>query len=358
MLNKGIFLLVYITLCANAFQRGAIRFPVHTIGSYPRDLALYESSVDKATAFPDKEFDKPTLRRTLDKEFLNVALPAFVGLAADPVASIIDAMYVARLGAAQQAGMGIAISAQFTIAKLYNDPLEKTSTSLVAGKTGEDLEASAATSIATATVIGTIQCIIFSLFGSRILRLMGVQTGSDMMRPALEYLKWRAMGIPAATMILATNGIFRGRGDTKTPLLCTSFGNIVNIVLDPILIFSCNMGCAGAGAATAISQWAAAIPLLYLLNKNIPIKIFSRDASFFADAARMYFRAGGLIFLRTIAKLSTYNHHLLRRSAVGNSRHGRVRCHLQPWLCNLTAVRVHLYRGAVAAGQGRALRLR
>jgi hypothetical protein len=43
---------------------------------------------------------------------------------------------IGRLGAAEQAGMGIAISAQYSIAKLYNDPLLKSSTSLVANKSG------------------------------------------------------------------------------------------------------------------------------------------------------------------------------------------------------------------------------
>lgn len=42
--------------------------------------------------------------------------------------------YTGRCGPIDQAGMGIAISAQYSVAKLYNDPLLKTSTSLVAGR--------------------------------------------------------------------------------------------------------------------------------------------------------------------------------------------------------------------------------
>jgi Na+-driven multidrug efflux pump len=83
-------------------------------------------------------------------------------------------------------------------------------------------------------------------------------------------------------------------------------GNIVNILLDPFLIFHCGMGCAGAGAATAFSQWVAAIPLLYLLNKAVPIKIIGRDRAFFDAAFSSYLKAGGLIFLRTVAKIAAY----------------------------------------------------
>lgn len=252
----------------------------------------------------DEEYDKFTTG--LDKEFAQVAAPAFVSLAADPLASLVDAMYVGRLGAVEQAGMGIAISAQFSIAKLYNDPLLKTSTSLVANKEGDELSSSVATSIMSAIIIGVLQCILFLTASGPIMHIMGVGIGSEMRAPALKYLKWRALGVPAATVLLVTNGIFRGRGDTKTPLYCTTLGNLVNIILDPILIFHCKMGCAGAGAATAISQWVAATPLLYLLYKSIPFNLFTQKKGFFKESVDSYIRAGSLIMLRTISKIGTY----------------------------------------------------
>jgi putative MATE family efflux protein len=192
------------------------------------------------------------------------------------------------------------------VAKLYNDPLLKTSTSLVAGKSGQELSASVATAVATAAVIGTLQSLGFLFFTNNILSIMGVPLNSEMRKPAVNYLLWRAAGIPAATMLLVTNGIFRGRGDTKTPLYCTTLGNLVNIVLDPILIFACGMGCAGAGAATAISQWVAAVPLLYLLHKSIPFNIFGMEKGFLEQAIASYSRAGSLILLRTVAKIAAY----------------------------------------------------
>ena len=247
-----------------------------------------------------------TMRNKLDNEFVNVALPAFVTLAADPLASIVDAIYVGRCGAIDQAAMGIAISSQYSIAKLYNDPLLKTSTSIVANKSGDDLSASVATAMATAIVIGVLQSLCFLFFGAQILAVMGVSSTSEMKSPALAYLFWRSLGIPAATVLLVANGIFRGRGDTKTPLYCTLLGLVVNIVLDHVLILEYGMGCAGAGAATAISQWLSAIPLVYLLNKAIPFNIFGREKGFFKSAIQAYATAGGLIFFRTVAKISAY----------------------------------------------------
>jgi Na+-driven multidrug efflux pump len=153
----------------------------------------------RSTSF-DSSFDTRNvtsvlaLKKKLDFEFLNVALPAFVALAADPLASFVDAVYVGRLGVKDQAGMGIAISTQYSLAKLYNDPLLKTSTSLVAGKSGDDLSASVATSLMIATSIGLLQMIVFLVFTSQLLTFMSVAPNSDMRQPAIAYLKWRALG--------------------------------------------------------------------------------------------------------------------------------------------------------------------
>ena len=248
-----------------------------------------------------------TMRRKLDKEYVNVMLPAFVSLAAEPLASLVDAVYVGRCGAVEQAAMGIAISAQYSVAKLFNDPILKTATSIVANKEGEELSSSVSTALITGAIIGTIQSIGFFFFAGQIFSLMGVPRAAEMRKSAVGYLAWRAAGVPAATVLLVTNGIFRGRGDTKTPLYCTTFGNLVQILLDPILIFGCGMGCAGAGAATAISQWAAAIPLLYLLHRSIPFNVLSSKTGFFTQAFQAYATAGSLIMLRTVAKISAYS---------------------------------------------------
>lgn len=264
------------------------------------------ASVSPAEETKPSQSDLDRLYSKLDREIFSVALPAFFSLAADPLASIVDTIFVGRLGALQQAAMGISISAQYSISKLYNDPLLKTSTSIVAGKSGEELEASVATCIATAIVIGTLQMLLFLFVGGPIMKVMGVGPLSEMRQPALSYLRWRAIGIPAQTVLLVVNGIFRGRGDTKTPFYCTVLGSVINIVLDPLFIFTLKMGCAGAGIATSISQWVCAVPLLLLLNKTVPIKILGRDKEFYRSAYTAYLEAGGLLLLRTVAKIGAY----------------------------------------------------
>ena len=53
--------------------------------------------------------------------------------------------------------------------------------------------------------------------------------------------------------------------DTRTPLAITLGANVVNLALDPLLIFRCGYGVGGAAAATAVAEWLAAAAYLACL---------------------------------------------------------------------------------------------
>ena len=54
--------------------------------------------------------------------------------------------------------------------------------------------------------------------------------------------------------LVGMQGVFRGVGDTKTPLLATVVSNALNVLLDPIFIFALRWGVVGAALATVTSQ--------------------------------------------------------------------------------------------------------
>jgi Na+-driven multidrug efflux pump len=98
--------------------------------------------------------------------------------------------------------------------------------------------------------------------------------------PAKQYLTLRAIGCPAVVVSLAVQGVFRGFKDTRTPLFATGevffcylhinqsltlsqwyyfflsavTGNVLNMVLVPILMFTLGYGVRGSAIATVISQ--------------------------------------------------------------------------------------------------------
>src|SRR5690625_4295143 len=99
-----------------------------------------------------------------------------------------------------------------------------------------------------------------------IVRVMGA-TG-ELVGPTVEYLRIRALAGPALLIITAGLGIFRGWQDTRTPLHVSLLLNLVNLVLDPILIFGVGWGLRGAAVATAIAQWAEAAAFLWLISSR------------------------------------------------------------------------------------------
>ena len=96
--------------------------------------------------------------------------------------------------------------------------------------------------------------IIYAVLASGIIQGMGVTTASPMWHSALSNLRLRAFGTPAATLWLVTNGIFRGLGDTKTPLVNWLAFPVLNAALDPLFVFTFGFGASGAALGTLLAQ--------------------------------------------------------------------------------------------------------
>jgi MATE family multidrug resistance protein len=89
---------------------------------------------------------------------------------------------------------------------------------------------------------------------------------------AAGYIRARLPGEIGIVVGMAAASFFRGLGDTRTPLYATIGGNLVNVVLDYGLIFGelgmPEWGVFGAGVATAIGHWSAAIGMMALLLRR------------------------------------------------------------------------------------------
>jgi Na+-driven multidrug efflux pump len=116
----------------------------------------------------------------------------------------------------------------------------------------------------------------------------------------------RAFGTPAATLWLVTNGIFRGLGDTKTPLFYSLLFTAMNAVLDPLFIFKFGFGASGAALGTLIAQYTALIPLMMALNKKVKIDVLGQVKELKSTLAA-YLEAGALVLFRTVGKVLAYS---------------------------------------------------
>ncbi|MQM02709.1 hypothetical protein Taro_035476 [Colocasia esculenta] len=259
----------------------------------------------------------------LGLEVARIAVPAALALAADPLASLVDTAFIGRIGPVELAGVGVSIAIFNQVSRIAIYPIVSVTTSFVAEEhtamentailENEDLEKACAASagggdvktydsktecsspplangntdvtkleskkyipsvssaLVVGTVLGLVQTILLMFAAKPLLHLMGVKSGSPMLVPARQYLRLRALGAPAVLLSLAMQGVFRGFKDTKTPLFATVAGDVTNIILDPILIFSLHLGVTGAAIAHVVSQYLISLILLWRLVIRVDI---------------------------------------------------------------------------------------
>lgn len=278
----------------------------------------------------------------IGKEIANIAFPALLALAADPIASLVDSAFVGHIGSVELGAIGVSISIFNLVSKMFNLPLLNITTSFVAedavqkavltdfplepsspvlkglfsveslNDNGEICEIAEANmpaekpclpSISSALVVGAIlglgEAFILAFLAGPILTVMGVGSSSPMRLPAVQYLRLKAVGAPAVVVALAVQGVFRGFMDTKTPLYATMTGNVVNIVLDPLLIFTLELGVSGAAIATVVSQFVVLGVLLWILAMKVTLLPPRMEEL----RLGRFLKSGGYLLARTVAIL-------------------------------------------------------
>jgi MATE family multidrug resistance protein len=204
-----------------------------------------------------------------NKEILGLAIPALGALAIDPLLTLADTAFVARLGTVDLAALGVD-TAILGFAFFAFNFLAYVVTPLVAralGRNGAD-EARrwVGDALLLAVVLGVLVSVLIEWAAPVLVDLMGA--GDDVADPAVSYLRIRALATPAVLVVTAGHGAFRGHKDTRTPLKVAVGVNVLNFILDPILMFVLGLGLEGAAIATVIAQYAGAVWFLRLISQR------------------------------------------------------------------------------------------
>lgn len=196
------------------------------------------------------------------------------------VRSLVDTMFVGRLAFAAGAGNvalgAVAASSElFTLCLAVSLALSESASStlarLFAQGRSDEAAAFASRVLQLAIAAGFALAALYAgPSATWCVGLMGAPAGSPMHAEALVYCRVRALALPAAILMAASEGIFRGMGTTAAPLRAATIAAVVNIVLDPLLIFKpFNFGVAGAAAATALAQVTACCTTLLQMRRQL-----------------------------------------------------------------------------------------
>ena len=209
-------------------------------------------------------------KKNLNRNIIRLALPVALENVLHMAVFIVDIIMVGRLGTVPVAAVGLAGAFGFIIAMIFS-ALNVGTTALVARNFGakqkDEARKVAGQSLLITLVFGiTVSPFIF-YFADNILVLMSaeenvVSLGSQYLKIVLSFFIFRLI-------ILTGASIFRGAGDTKTPMMITLVMNCANILFNWLLIFGIwifpRMEVAGAAWATSIAYTIGASLICYRL---------------------------------------------------------------------------------------------
>lgn len=238
--------------------------------------------------------------RPLDRRILALAVPALGALAADPLLSLADTAFVARLGTVPLAALGVDTALFSFVFGAFNF-LAYATTPMVARRLGAGDDSGAGRVVVQAmflaVVLGVLSALVLAGGARRLVGLM--QAPEPVVGPAVDYLTIRALAAPAMLIVTASHGAFRGLHDTRTPFLVTLGVNLVNLALDPLMIFGFGWGLEGAALATVLAQVTGAAVFVYLLAKEGRKRGWEVARPTLGELAPML-TTGGVVILRTL----------------------------------------------------------
>ena len=210
---------------------------------------------------------------------LRLALPTVLSMLITGIYNLADTYFVGQLNNTSASGAIGVVASLMAIIQALGFMLGHGAGSHISRSLGaKDADTAtryASTGFFTALLLGGILSVVglFTLDGFML--LLG---STDTILPhAAGYAFYILLAAPIMMSSLVMNNILRYEGKAFFAMIGLVFGGILNMILDPILIFSCGMGTAGAGLATAISQ---CVSFLLLLSAFLRKKTVSRFSLF------------------------------------------------------------------------------
>ena len=203
------------------------------------------------------------------------AVPTMMSMVITAFYNAADTYFVAKLGTSAAGAVGIVFSVMSIIQALGNT-FGMGACNLISqllGKKEEDKAIIIANSgILGAGTVGVLLAVVGNIYIEKIMRLLGAT--ETILPYAISYGRYIFGAAPITMEVFTLNMLFRAEGKAKYGTRAIILGGIINIVLNPIFIFTFRLDIAGAAIATAISQFISFCYLLWMFfHRDVIIKI-------------------------------------------------------------------------------------
>ncbi|MEN6328967.1 MAG: MATE family efflux transporter [Methanobacteriaceae archaeon] len=202
------------------------------------------------------------------RAILKLSGPMMVAMILSSMYNLVDAIWVSGLGGGALAAVGF-VTPLFMILIGLSNGIGAGATSAISRCIGahdkKGVNNTAMHTILIALIVSLFMTVFLEIFLQPMLLALGAGNTIDL---AMAYGQIVFAGTILMLFTGAAYGILRAEGDTKRTMYAMIISSVVNIVLDPILIYPAGLGIAGAAWATLISQAMVSVVILYWFFKK------------------------------------------------------------------------------------------
>ncbi len=225
-----------------------------------------------ARTLTSEEQHRRMLQTPVPKLVLSLAAPTVASQLISIIYNTADTYFVSQISTSASAAVGVVFSLS-SIIQAYGFGVAMGASSLISLRLGEKKDRDAngyASSGFFAELVGGLLILIFGLlFLEPLMRALGA--AETMLPHACAYGRIILMGAPIMCCSFVLNCVLRAEGAAVVSMVGLCAGGLINIALDPLFIFTFEMGTAGAAIATVASQCVSLmiLSLSFLRGRSI-----------------------------------------------------------------------------------------
>lgn len=239
----------------------------------------------------------------IGKLLFKFSLPAIGGMLVNSLYNLVDRIFIGRIGALAMTGIGLSLPFM-TLISAVSSLVGIGASAIVSMRLGQSRKKDAERVIGNAVSLLTILMLMVSFVGLTfkipILNIFGASEAT--IDYASEYITIILFGTVFQGIGMGLINIIRAEGSPLKAMVALVMGTVINIILDPLLIFTFNMGIAGAAWATIISQLVSSIMVIsHFISKKSKLTIRRKDLKFNITAIKDILSIGFSPFVMQLA---------------------------------------------------------
>lgn len=231
------------------------------------------------------------------KNIIAQAVPLTIAQLVQLLYNVVDRIYIGHLGDGNSLALtGVGLTFPIvTLIMAFTALFGMGGVPLFAMERGAGNDEKAGKILANSFGLLLISSVILTILGYIFTKpiLFALGASEDSYVYASEYLNIYLIGTIFSMISTGMNGYINAQGFPKIGMLSIVIGAVINIVLDPVFIFICDMGVAGAAFATIISQALSAVWVLhFLFGKKAIVSLRIRNIAIDKQITKNIFKLG------------------------------------------------------------------